>query len=74
MDDDNDTCPRLAACENRTVAMVKNTIWTISTHTAAVLLLSELQKRLAGQPRAYMRHVVVAAATEYSPTKERYDE
>ena len=41
-----------AACENRTVAMVRNTIWTIPTHTAAVVL-SELQQRLAGtKPRA----------------------
>ena len=52
-----------AACENRTVAMVRNTIWTISTHTAVVVVLSELQQRLAGtKPRAckYMQHVAAA--------------
>ena len=68
--------PLLAACENRAVAMVRNTIWTISTHSAVVLLLlSELQQRLAGQPRAwmgshvraYMQHV--AAAAEYSSSR-----
>ena len=47
-------CLLLPARENRPVAMVRNTIWTISTHTAVVLLiLSELQQRLAGtKPRA----------------------
>ena len=52
-------CLLSAACENRTVAMVRNTIWTISTHTA-VVVLSELQQRLAGtKPRAckYTQHV-----------------
>ena len=52
----------LAACENRPVAMVRNTIWTISTHTA-VAVLSELQQRLAGtKPRAckYIEHVAAA--------------
>ena len=55
-------CLLSAACENRTVAMVRNTIWTISTHTA-VVVLSELQQRLAGtKPRAckYMQHVAAA--------------
>ena len=49
--------------ENRTVAMVKNTIWTISTHTAVAVVLSELQQRLAGtKTRAckYMQHVAAA--------------
>ena len=41
-------CPLLAACKNRSVAMVRKTIWTISTHTAVVVLLCELQKRMAG--------------------------
>ena len=57
-------CLLLAACENRPVAMVRNTIWMISTHTAVVLLiLSELRQRLAGtKPRAckYMQHVDAA--------------
>ena len=39
-------CPLLAAYENRTVAMVRNTHWTISTHTAVVVLLSDLEQRL----------------------------
>ena len=57
-------CLLLAACENRPVAMVRNTIWKISTHTAVVLLiLSELRQRLAGtKPRACknMQHVDAA--------------
>ena len=57
-------CLLLAACENRPVAMVRNTIWMISTHTAVVLLiLSELRQRLAGtKPRACknMQHVDAA--------------
>ena len=57
-------CLLLAACENRPVAMVRNTIWTNSTHTAVVLLiLSELRQRLAGtKPRAckYIQHVDAA--------------
>ena len=66
-------CPLLGAYENRTVAMVRNTIGTISTYsssitTVVVLLLSELRKRLAGQPQAYMRHV--AAAAEYRSSRE----
>ena len=43
--------------------VVRNTIWTISTHTAVVVVLSELQQRLAGtKPRAckYMQHVAAA--------------
>ena len=56
----------LAACENRPVAIVRNTIWMISTHTAVgvvLLILSELRQRLAGtKPRAckYMQHVDAA--------------
>ena len=57
-------CLLLAACENRPVAMVRNTIWMISTQTAVVLLiLSELRQRLAStKPRAckYMQHVDAA--------------
>ena len=57
-------CLLLAACENRPVAMVRNTIWMISTHTAIVLLiLSELRQRLAcTKPRACknMQHVDAA--------------
>ena len=39
-------CPLLAAYENLTVAVVRNTNWTISTHTAVVVVLSELEQRL----------------------------
>ena len=39
-------CPLLATYENRTVAMARNANWTMSTHTAIVVLLSELEQRL----------------------------
>ena len=66
-------CPLLVASENRNVATVRNTIWTTSTHTAAVVVvvvvLSELQQRLAGSDvRAYMQHV--AAAAQYSSSRD----
>ena len=47
-------CPLLTASENRTVARIRNIIWAISILTAVVAQLFELQKRLAGQPRAWM--------------------